>query len=101
MPTSLRVILRSSAASVRRSRRNLAATSCSALARSALGSMLANVAEITSSSTPFVRSSAANARLPFPALTRRERTHCSAKSSSSIRPTCVRRSRTSPLTSSG
>src|SRR5262249_29723212 len=63
--------------------------------------MSASVAVITSSSTPLVRSSAAKARLPFRALARRDRTHCSAKSASSTRPTAASRSRTRPLTSSG
>src|ERR1700692_4837966 len=63
--------------------------------------MSASTAVITSSSTPLVRSSAAKARLPFPAFTRRDWTHCSAKSASSTSPTWVNRSSTRALTSSG
>src|SRR4051812_41805282 len=63
--------------------------------------MPASAAAITSLSTPLVRSSAAKARLPFPAFNRRDRIHCSAKSASSMRPTWTSRSSTRPLTSSG
>ena len=51
------------------SRRSLSRTRCSARSRSAPASMPASVVVMTSSSTPLVRSSAAKARLPFPAFT--------------------------------
>ena len=64
-------------------------------------SMSAKAVVITSLSTPLSRSSAASARLLLPAFARRDRTHCSAKSSSSTSPTSDSRSMTSVLTSSG
>src|SRR3954454_1731026 len=83
------------------SRRSLSRTNCSARCRSASASTSASTAVMTSLSTPLVRSSAAKARLPFPAFTRRDCTHCSAKSTSSMRPTSASRSSTRLLTSSG
>src|SRR6476469_264031 len=100
MPTSRRATFVSSS-SPSFSRRSLSRTNCSARSRSAPASMPASAAVITSLSTPMVCSSAAKARLPFPAFTRRDRTHCSAKSTSSMSPTWVSRSSTRSLTSSG
>src|SRR4051812_28682982 len=100
MPTSLRITF-ASLSSPNFSRRSLSRTSCSARSRSAPASMSASTAVMTSLSTPLVRSSAAKARLPFPAFSRRDRTQCSAKSTSSMRPTCASRLSTRSLTSSG
>src|SRR6202020_1846799 len=101
IPTSRRVTRASAASSVRFSRRSFLRTNSSARPRSAAELMPPSTEVITSLSTPLVCSSAANARLPFPAFTRRECTHCSAKSTSSPRPTSASRSSTRVLTSSG
>src|ERR1700761_6274147 len=101
IPTRRRVTRASAASSLRFSRRSFLRTNSSARPRSAAGLMPPSTEVITSVSTPLVRSSAANARLPFPAFASRECTHCSAKSASSINPTSASRSSTLVLTSSG
>src|ERR1700677_100129 len=83
------------------SRWSLARTSCSARARSAPESIPAIAEVMTSLSTPLASNSAVKARLLFPALARRDRTHCSAKSMSSTRPTAASRFNTRSLTSLG
>src|SRR6202020_321740 len=100
-PTSRRVTRASAASSLRFSRRSFLRTNSSARPRSAAGLIPPSTEVITSLSMPLVCSSAANARLPFPAFTRRECTHCSANSASSINPTSASRSSTLVLTSSG
>src|SRR3984957_16524503 len=101
IPTSRRVTRAPAASSLRFSRRSFLRTNSSARSRSASGLMSLSTEVITSLSTPLVCSSAANARLPFPASPRRECTHCSAKSTSSTSPTSASRSSTLVLTSSG
>src|ERR1700733_12503469 len=101
IPMSRRVTRASADSSLRFSRRSFLRTSSSARPRSAAGLMSLSTEVITSLSTPLVCSSAANARLPFPAFTRRECTHCSAKSTSSTSPTSANRSSTRVLTSLG
>src|ERR1700677_3844308 len=101
IPTSRRVTRASAAWSLKFSRRSFLRTNSSARPRSAAGLMPPSTEVITSLSTPLVCSSAANARLPFPAFATRECTHCSAKSASSINPTPASRSSTRVLTSSG
>src|ERR1700727_2429122 len=101
IPTSRRVTRASPASSLRFSRRSFLRTSSSARPRSAAGLIPLRTEVITSFSTPLVFSSAAKARLPFPAFASRECTHCSAKSASSINPTSANRSSTRTLTSSG
>src|ERR1700722_7317123 len=101
IPTSRRVTRAPAASSLRFSRRSFLRTNSSAGSRSAAGLMSLSTEVITSLSMPLVCSSAANARLPFPVFTRRECTHCSAKSASSINPTSASRSSTLVLTSSG
>src|ERR1700683_3985652 len=100
IPTSRRVTRASAASSLRFSRRSFLRTNSSARPPPAAGLIPPSTEVITSLSTPLVCSSAANARLPFPAFASRECTHCSAKSASSINPTPASRSSTRVLTSS-
>src|ERR1700691_3294510 len=101
IPTSRRVTRASAASSLRFSRRSFLRTNSSARPRSAAGLMPPSTEVITSLSTPWLCSSAAIARWPFPAWPSRECTHCSANSASSINPTSASRSSTLVLTSSG
>src|SRR6202789_375531 len=101
IPTSRRVTRASAASSLRFSRRSFLRTNSSARPRSAAGLMPPSTEVMTSLSTPLVCSSAANARLPFPAFATRQCTHCSAESESWINQTPANRSSTRVLTSSG